>query len=86
MTTQIQIELDSRDEASFEKLCTRLGTTVQDAVQNFVIKSLDTGGIPFKIDVPNERLREAMASRDYKTFENLDDFLEYLNNDEDEWV
>ncbi|CAK1224390.1 Antitoxin component of the RelBE or YafQ-DinJ toxin-antitoxin module (RelB) [Fructobacillus fructosus] len=84
MTTQIQIELDSRDEASFEKLCTRLGTTVQDAVQNFVIKSLDTGGIPFKIDVPNERLREAMASRDYKTFENLDDFLEYLNNDEDE--
>lgn len=84
MTTQIQIELDSRDEASFEKLCTRLGTTAQDAVQNFVIKSLDTGGIPFKIDVPNERLREAMASRDYKTFENLDDFLEYLNNDEDE--
>ncbi|MCK8616846.1 type II toxin-antitoxin system RelB/DinJ family antitoxin [Fructobacillus sp. M158] len=84
MTTQIQIDLDSRDKISFDRLCQRMGMTAQDAVQNFVIKSLDTGGIPFKIDVPNERLREAMASRDYVTFENPEDFLEYLYNDEDE--
>ncbi|MFC4760718.1 type II toxin-antitoxin system RelB/DinJ family antitoxin [Fructobacillus durionis] len=84
MTTQIQINLDSRDKVSFDRLCEKLGMTAEDAFQNFVIKSLDVGNIPFKIEEPNERLKKALASRDFVTFKNPKDFLEYLNNDEDE--
>ncbi|MBS9337730.1 type II toxin-antitoxin system antitoxin, RelB/DinJ family [Fructobacillus parabroussonetiae] len=84
MTTEIQVELDSRDKVSFERLCQRLGMTAQDAMQNFVIKTLDVGKMPFQVEEPNERLKKALASRDYVTFENPEDFLEYLYNDEDE--
>lgn len=84
MTTEIQVELDSRDKVSFERLCRRLGMTAQDAMQNFVIKTLDVGGLPFKVEEPNERLKKALASRDYVTFESAEEGLAYLYGEDDE--
>ncbi|MDD9138254.1 type II toxin-antitoxin system RelB/DinJ family antitoxin [Fructobacillus sp. CRL 2054] len=84
MTTQVQINLDSRDKVSFDRLCEKLGMTAEDAFQNFVIKSLDVGNIPFKIEEPNERLKRALASRDFVSFETAEKGLAYLNGDEDE--
>lgn len=86
MTTQVQINLDSRDKVSFDRLCEKLGMTAEDAFQNFVIKSLDVGNIPFKIEEPNERLKRALANRDFVSFETAEKGLAYLNGDEDEWL
>lgn len=80
MTTQMQIELNSQDKVSFDKLCERLGMTAQEAMQNFVIKMLDVGKLPFKADVPNERLKKLLNSKAYRSFATVDDLMEYLHN------
>ncbi|CAK1229455.1 Antitoxin component of the RelBE or YafQ-DinJ toxin-antitoxin module (RelB) [Fructobacillus fructosus] len=83
MIAQMRVELNSQDKVSFDNLCERLGMTAQDALQNFVIKMLDVGGMPFKVDVPNERLKKTVGSRNYVSFESTEEGLAYLNGGED---
>lgn len=55
MTATITVEINSKDFRIFEELCKKSGMTVQEAIQHFVIKCLDVGGIPFNMDEANRK-------------------------------
>lgn len=89
--TNFNMRMNSQRKAVLENLFLGLGMTLPEAVNIFFEKSLQTGGLPFEVCNPsfNYETELAFAEADAiakgeletPTFDNLDDFFAYLEQD-----
>ena len=79
--TKVTFNIDSRDKISWERLCRELGMTTEETVQKLVCMMLVTQSLPFRVEVPSERLKKALACRKKIGFESVQDSYDYLYHD-----
>ncbi|MDN6967374.1 type II toxin-antitoxin system RelB/DinJ family antitoxin [Oenococcus sp. UCMA 17063] len=80
-TTQIHFRMDEQEAKEFEFVIKQVGLTPNAAFKIFAKKSIESGGIPFEMSQPNQRLLNAIKSRDYVEFDNAKEGLDWLNED-----
>ena len=94
-TAVINIRMESETKKDAEELFEACGLTLTDAINIFIKKSLNYGGIPFKIKAPRYNKETLAAIREvqemkknphlYKSYSSFDEIMEEIRNEpEDE--
>lgn len=60
MSKTIQLRVDDFLKSAADDLFASLGLDTSTAIRIFLTMSIETGGIPFEIQVPNASLKQAM--------------------------
>ncbi len=60
MSKTIQIRVDDVLKNDADALFSSLGLDTSTAIRMFLTMSIETGGFPFEIKIPNNSLKEAM--------------------------
>lgn len=89
-TANINMRVDPAIKTQADNLFRRLGTSTSEAINMFLHKSLNYGGIPFEIalHVPNEETLAAMQeveemrnNPNRKAFSSVEELFEDLNSE-----
>lgn len=91
-TENINIRIEPELKKEAEETLDYLGLTMAEAIKLFLKQVTLTDSIPFKIEIPkyNKETLEAMNEankirknyKNYKAFNNVDELMEDLNNNE----
>ncbi|AOF48360.1 putative toxin-antitoxin system antitoxin component [Tetragenococcus halophilus subsp. halophilus] len=81
MTNQVHFRMNEEDKEKFRKVMQSIGLEPNEAYRIFVKRSIEVGGIPFEVSVPNSQLEEVTKSQDYIEFENGKEGLDWLNEE-----
>ena len=91
-TANINVRIEQELKKEAEEKLNYLGLTMAEAIKLFLRQVTLTDSIPFKIEIPkyNRETIEAMDEakkiknnpKDYKGFNNVEEFMEDLNKDE----
>ena len=94
-TSSIHIRVEPKVKDEVEKILNTLGMTSTEAINIYLKQIILNSGIPFEIKMPkfsNEML-EALSEAEkmekhpekYKSFDNVEDFMEDLHNAIQDW-
>ena len=94
-TSSIHIRVEPNVKTEVDKILDNLGMTTTEAINRFLRQTILNSGIPFEIKTPqfNDEMLEAVAEAEeiaknpgkYKSYNNLSEILEDIENDETIW-
>lgn len=76
--THFRVDKDEQDEFKF--VLKQNGLTPNEAYKIFRQKTIESGGLPFEVSQPSNRLTRALKSKDYVEFDDAEDGLKWLND------
>lgn len=80
MTVQTHFRVDDAEQKKFETILQINGLTPNEAYKIFRRKTIENGGIPFEVNQPSARLKNAMNSKNYIEFDSAEEGLDWLND------
>lgn len=80
MTSQVHFRMDKKDKENLDIVMQKIGMTPAEAFRIFAKKSIEVGGIPFEVNQPTERLKEAIKSQNFVEFDDPQKGLDWLND------
>jgi len=78
-TATLTVRLDPRVKREAQEVLDRLGISASQAITMYFNQISEEKGLPFRPHIPNPEteaaMQDALADRNLKTFDNLDDLL-----------
>jgi len=89
-TANLNIRIDPKTKEEAEKLFSKFGITITDAVNIFLHQSLLSGGLPFSVKLPEpnaatltamKEIEEMIAKKSSTSSQSVDDFFKDMDLD-----
>lgn len=83
MKTQTTIRIDEPSYTQAKNILSNLGLNYSQAISVFNKMIILNNGLPFEVKIPNNKTQKALdelKNRDGKTFKNIDDLFDDLDN------
>ncbi|MCF4150211.1 type II toxin-antitoxin system RelB/DinJ family antitoxin [Dethiosulfovibrio sp. F2B] len=79
--SSIRVRIDSETKQKASEVLSQMGLSISDAVRMTLVQIGTSGRLPFPVEIPNAKTRQAMAevaSGEGEEFQSLDDLYEDL--------